>query len=186
MSIDKVQPLKIEGVSTGGDDEDQFPTELDPQEDHVELAGIVICDATHRDETTRLWRADLDMKFLDGNNPGGATLTELLAGGAGGITETAHKALRHLIHFINDGPGDGFASGSYKEVTGTVFPSAIVWWTSADKTNKIVERLCTWVGVKLTTDQWKIYDSGGTLLVTLTDSISYVGVFETSRTRVIT
>ena len=184
MALDKVQPLKLEDPGTGGSETDQFPTELDPKEDFVECAGAVLDDATHQDESTVIWRADLDMKFKDGNNPSGATLTELLAGG-GGMTESQHKALRHLIHFISDGPGDGFASGSYKEVTGTVFPSSIVWWTSVVKVNKIVERLCTWSGAKLTVDQWKIYDSGGVLLVTLTDAISYTGIFETSRTRTI-
>ena len=104
-----------------------------------------------------------------------------------GLTENAHKALRQLIHFIDDGPADGFASGAYRETTGTVFPSSIIWWESSSKAQKIVERTLTWTGVNLTTDEWKIYDTDGTtLLVTVSDSISYSGVFETSRTRTIT
>lgn len=104
----------------------------------------------------------------------------------GGITEAQHKVLRQLIHFISDGPAEGFASGAYKEVTGTVFPTAIVWWESSAKLKKIVERLVTWTGAKATQDQWKVYASDGvTVLATVTDAVTYSGIYETSRTRTI-
>lgn len=104
----------------------------------------------------------------------------------GGITEAQHKVLRQLIHFIEDGPAEGFTTGAYRETTGTVFPTAIVWWESSSKLKKIVERLVAWTGVLVTTDKWKVYDTdGSTVLWTVTDTISYSGVFETSRTRAI-
>jgi hypothetical protein len=105
--------------------------------------------------------------------------------GGGGITEAQHKILRQLIHFLDDGPGEGFASGAYKETTGTVFPTVMTWWESAAKLIKIVERAMTWSGAKLMIDEWRVYSGAGTLLATVTDTISYAGVFETSRTRVI-
>jgi hypothetical protein len=83
VAIDRVQPLKLEDPSTGGDQTDQFPTELDPSEDYVECAGLVIDDATHRDESTTIYRDGNDMRFTDTNNPDGPTLTELRAGGSG-------------------------------------------------------------------------------------------------------
>jgi len=106
-----------------------------------------------------------------------------------GISATQHRTLRQLIHFIDEGPADGFVSGSYKETlpSGSIFPTSIIWWESASKAQKIVERTLTWTGVNVTTDEWKIYDEdGSTLLVTVSDSISYSGVFETTRTRTIT
>lgn len=106
-----------------------------------------------------------------------------------GLSETAHKALRQLIHFIAEGPAEGFASGAYREQlpSGSIFPTSIIWWESSSKTQKIVERTLTWTGVNLTTDEWKIYDTDGTtLLVTVSDSISYSGIVETIRTRTIT
>lgn len=106
-----------------------------------------------------------------------------------GLTEAAHRALRQLIHFLEEGPADGFASGAFKETlpTASVFPTSVIWWESASKAQKIVERTLTWTGVNLTADEWKIYDTDGTtLLVTVSDSISYSGVFETTRTRTIT
>lgn len=107
--------------------------------------------------------------------------------GGSGITAAEHKALRQLIHFISDGPAEGFASGAYKEITGTVFPTAIVWYVDSGKTDKIVERLVTWSGSVATVDKWKIYDTdGSTVLWTISDAITYSGIFEVSRTRTIT
>jgi len=105
-----------------------------------------------------------------------------------GISETTHKTLRQLIHFIDDGPAEGFATGAYKETTPTgPFPALEVWWESAAKLKKIVQLATTWTGVNITQEQWKVYDvDGSTVLATVTDSISYSGVFETSRTRTIT
>jgi len=103
-----------------------------------------------------------------------------------GITDTQHQALRQLIHFIDNGPANGFASGAYRETTGTTFPSAIIWWTSAAKTHKIVEKTMSYTGAFATSIQWKVYDTdGSTVLGTVTDAISYTGAFETSRTRTI-
>jgi hypothetical protein len=106
--------------------------------------------------------------------------------GAGELTIEAHKALRQLIHFIDNGPAEGFVSGAYRVMTGTAFPTAVVWYNedSVEK-KKIVEKLITWTGVVPTTIVWKVYDSDEVLLSTLTDTISYSGVFETTRTRTI-
>jgi len=77
MALDKIKPLKIESTDTGGDENDEFPTSLDPQEDHVECAGIVLDDPGLIDESTVIWRDINDMRFKDTNNPGGYTLTQL-------------------------------------------------------------------------------------------------------------
>ena len=129
------------------------------------------------------------MLFRDASNPVEKTLTELLAG-AGGLTETAHKALRQLIHFVDDGPAEGFTSGAFKETKpdAAVFPTSEIWYVvgSTPPAGKIVELLTTWTGVNITQEIWKMYDTdGSTVLVTLTDAISYSGVFETSRIRTI-
>lgn len=188
MAIDRVQVLKEESTALGGDDADATewgPTPLNPQEDALEARGYFIQDELNRDETTMVSRTGLDMTFKDGNNPAEKTLTELLAG-AGGLTESGHRTLRQLIHFIDDGPAEGFASGAYKETTGTIFPTAEVWWESNSKLKKIVSLDTTWTGVNITQEIWKVYDTdGSTVLATVTDAISYSGVFETSRTRTI-
>jgi hypothetical protein len=185
--MDRVQLLKRESAALGGDAADEAPWDapIEPQEDAIEAAGVYLQDATNRDEAVIVTRAGDDMTFKDVSNPTPSTLSDLIAG-AGGLTAAAHRTLRQLIHFIDDGPAEGFTTGAYKETTGTVFPSSIIWWESSGKTKKIVERLLTWTGVNLTTDQWKMYDTdGSTVLATVTDAISYSGVFETNRTRTI-
>ncbi len=105
-----------------------------------------------------------------------------------GLSEAAHKILRQAIHFIDDGPAGGFVSGAFKEIlpSAAIFPTSIIWWESAAKNDKIVEKTITYSGVTATTVVWKIYDTdGSTVLETLTDAISYSGVFETTRTRTI-
>lgn len=107
----------------------------------------------------------------------------------GGITANEHKALRQLIHLADGvgGPFEGFASGAYRETlpSGAVFPTSVTWWDSAAKNFKIVEKLITWTGSVPTTIVWKVYDAVGVLLATVTDTISYTGVFETTRTRTV-
>ena len=102
---------------------------------------------------------------------------------------TEHRTLRHLIHFIDDGPGGGFASGAYKEITpsGDPWPTTEIWWESAAKTQKIVElNLTRDSNKKPLTEVWEMYDTDGTtVLTTVTDTIVYQGPFEISRTRTI-
>ena len=101
-----------------------------------------------------------------------------------GLTEAQHRTLLQLIHFIDEGPADGFATGATKTVTGTVFPTQNLW-RRADAT-KLVEQNITWTGVLPTTIQWKMYGTDGmTVVATVTDTVAYSGVFETGRTRAI-
>jgi len=105
-----------------------------------------------------------------------------------GLSETTHKNIRQLIHFIENGPAEGFASGAYRETVGGIFPNAIIWYVDNTKVDKIVEKLITRDSGQLPTQiQWKMYDTdGSTVLSTVTDTMTYSGVFETSRTRTIT
>jgi len=106
-----------------------------------------------------------------------------------GTETSAHAAVRHLVHFIDDGPACGFTSGAYKETlpAGNPFPTQAIWWESASKLKKIVELNVTRDAQKKpTAEQWKMYDTdGSTVLCTVTDSIAYSGIFETTRTRTI-
>lgn len=137
--------------------------------------------------SVQIYRNGNDLMFKDVSNPTAKTLTELLSG-SGALTETAHRVLRQLIHFIDDGPAEGFTSGAYREIVGGAFPTSVIWYTDSGKTDKIVEKTITWgTSPKVPTQiQWKVYDTdGSTVLATVTDAITYSGAFETSRTRTI-
>jgi hypothetical protein len=185
--VDRIHPLKIEGADTGGTQEDEFPTAANPNEDFVDARGSTYQNDTSDDDTVRVSRdASDNLTFQDGVVSGVKTLTDVLATGTG-ISAASHKILRQLIHFIDDGPAEGFVSGAYREVTTPgVFPDVITWWESSGKLKKIVDLTLTWAGVNVTAEQWRVYDTdGSTVLATVTDTIAYSGVFETYRTRAI-
>ena len=194
---EQVRAQVTESTGLGGDGNDDYgvPAGIDPTEDVLVAAGIFFGapgNAQPSDGTVAIYIDPADGKLyfedIDNLGPGARrTLADLVAG-VGGLTVEAHKALRQLIHFIDDGPAEGFLSGAFKETTGTVFPTAEIWYVvgSVPPAGKIVELLTTWTGVNITQEVWKMYDTdGSTVLVTVTDAISYSGVFETSRTRTV-
>ena len=111
--------------------------------------------------------------------------------GGGGLSETQHKTVRQLIHFVEtNSPGGGFGAGPYiSEVlpVGNPFPTSETWYTDSGKTLKI----CCWeatynVNKTFATEKWAVYKSDGTnLAADATDTVSYSGIFETGRSRAI-
>jgi hypothetical protein len=102
----------------------------------------------------------------------------------GGISENQHPTLLQLIHFLDEGPAEGFGSAA-KTVTGSVFPTQTLWRRSDN--SKLVQQDVVWSGAVPTTVVWRIFAADGvSVLATVTDTITYAGVFETGRTRVIT
>lgn len=102
-----------------------------------------------------------------------------------------HQSLRQLIHLADGGgPFEGFTSGAYLELlpSGNPFPTSATWWESAAKLKKIVEETVTYnSNMTIATQQWKAYNTDGiTVLSTVTDTVTYSGVVELSRTRTIT
>ena len=101
-----------------------------------------------------------------------------------------HAALRQLIHLADEGgPFELFADGSFLETlpAGNPFPTSAIWYTDATKSAKIVEKLITRNPNQTpSTIVRKVYDTdGSTVLATATDTISYSGIIEISRTRVL-
>lgn len=110
-------------------------------------------------------------------------------GGGGGITPQEHETLRQLIHFVDQGPGDGFASGAFKETlpNNSPFPSSVTWYLDVAKTKKLVEKFIIYNANKFpTTIHWNMYDYDGiTIVHTVIDSITYNAAFESTRIRTI-
>lgn len=107
-------------------------------------------------------------------------------GTGGGITAAQHKTLRQLIHFINEGPGDAFATAPYREQSPNPFPTSVVWYESSAKSKKIYELAITRsVEQRPTQVDYILYDTdGATELIRATDTMTYAGAFETSRERI--
>lgn len=99
----------------------------------------------------------------------------------------SHELLQELIHLSDDdGPRGGqWASNLVKDTDPSPFPLYTIWWLSAARAKRIVDSTVTRNGSNLpVTIQWRAYASDGTTVVeSYTDTITYSGVFETSRTR---
>jgi hypothetical protein len=105
------------------------------------------------------------------------------------LTPFQHQTLRQLIHFIDEGPADGFITGAYKVTlpTGSIFPTSIIWYEDNTKTKIIVSKAIVWAGIVPATITWQVYNTDGiTVAHTVSDSITYVNnIFESTRTRTI-
>lgn len=66
MAFDRVRPLKLES-SVRGTETDEFPTELDPSEDYIEVRGIVFQSDTSDDEVAYINRSTNELVFKDTN-----------------------------------------------------------------------------------------------------------------------
>jgi hypothetical protein len=111
-----------------------------------------------------------------------------LINGGGSLTPVQHETLRQLIHFVDNGPGDGFASGAVRitSPSGNPFPTEICWYLDSTLTTKLVDKLIVYNSYRVpTTITWNMYDFDGVTIVhTVVDTFTYVNnVFETSRTR---
>ena len=95
-------------------------------------------------------------------------------------------ATRRLIEFIG-APAEGWPTGMVRVISGGVFPTALTWWLDNTLATKVVEALYTRDGLKRATPlQSKLYDTAGTtVLTTVTDTVTYTGAVETSRSRAI-
>jgi hypothetical protein len=179
---DRIQLLKQESTALGGQDAEarDYPVPITPQDDAPEVAGVFFQDATNRDEQVYLVRASGRLAARDEAFAESAVVTEL-----------AHAVLRQLAHLADGvgGPFEGWTSGAFRETLPSgPFPTSVIWWTSAAKTHKIVQKLIAYNANKTpTATQWSAYASDGTTVIAqVTDTMTYSSVFETSRTRTVT
>lgn len=106
---------------------------------------------------------------------------------SGSIGASDHETLRQLVHLAEEGgPFEGFPN-VVRDIgpAGSPFPTGSVWWTDSTRKQKIVEKIVTRNANKTpATIQWKVYVSGSNVVAaSVTDTLSYSSVFETSRTR---
>jgi len=114
----------------------------------------------------------------------GSAIWKDITSASSGLSADDHKSLRHLIHFLNEGPGDGFYPNPFREISGGVFPTRVTWWTDANKTLRLFQTEITRSGIYPITESHKMFASDGiTILASAKDVITYNGVFEMARSR---
>jgi len=110
-------------------------------------------------------------------------------GGGGGLDPIIHETLRQLIHLADGigGPFEGFTTGAYREMLplGSIRPTLVTWYRDYTKSDKIVQKTITYNSRHLPiVFQWNVYTPpGDILLATVTDTLTYIGGFESSRIR---
>lgn len=80
MTLDKIHPLKMETIESGGDSDDDYPTSADSNHDFIDVRGVVIQDNTSNDDAVVLGRESGNMMFQDEHVPP-VSLSALTAGG---------------------------------------------------------------------------------------------------------
>lgn len=116
------------------------------------------------------------------------TISQISGGTISGITAVQHETIPHLIHYLEEGPGDGFAQ-AYKKVSGFPFISSVIWYTNQNMEYKIVEKQIIRNSINMPiTITWTVYSTDGVTAVHIvSDSITYMNnIFEISRIRTIT
>ena len=174
MAMDRVRPLKIESVSEGGSSNDESMTEMNIGQDYYDGQGIALqvsgATSSTADSTTYVSRpAATQLAFTD-QASGTLTLEQLVTSVAG--KPGSHNALADILHWLG-APGDGFASGAYRQTILTgLLPSTVTWWSSSAMTTRLFSTAFTYSGVICTQKVHTLYASG-TLVRTLTETFSY-------------
>ena len=97
MTLDRVQPLKIEDTASGGDELDSFPTGLNRNEDYVECRGSVYQNNTSNDESVRVDRDVHDNLVFEDPIAGSHTLSSLLDR-TGDVKRLLINSTGHVLH----------------------------------------------------------------------------------------
>lgn len=180
---DRIKALKLEAPgSAGGTQLDTYPTELNPREDAIDARGLYVQSATSADSLVLVDRAANNMRLADGSTT--RLLPELVTSVLGGVN--AHAALPDLVHYLDDGPGEGAASGAYSvdQYAGPLRTST-VWYTDNTMTKRLLAWTLTYSGAFVSTKRLQVYGADGTTVVRqCLDTYGYAGPLQTSRVRV--
>lgn len=117
----------------------------------------------------------------------------VLTSSYGGLPNSqVHETLREAVHLTEDGGprGASWPSGLFNETGPSPFMTASIWWRPnglLPRGYKVVEQLVTRnANTTPAKIQWVVYASDGTTVAeSYTDTITYDGLFEISRTRTI-
>jgi hypothetical protein len=186
MPYDQVRVLKIECPAEGGTQTDFAPTELNPFQDAPVVPAIYVQNTagTTLDRAAFVDRNSADLRLTDAN-AGTKNAQDLVTRVLGGVA--SHASLLDIVHFLDEGPGDGWGSGANLRVTRTgPLLATKTWYTSTANTAvPIIQVAYTYLtGTPLLgTKTWKLYNAAGVVVRTLTDTITYSGVLVASVTR---
>lgn len=188
MALNRCRSLKLESISEGGGQNDESWTEANIGEDFLDGQGITLqvagASTTTSDATTYVSRPAAGALAFTDQLSGTLTLEQLVTS----VTAKpgSHNRLADIIHFLPEGPGDGWASGAVC-VEGFAGPLQVssTWYTDATQTKRIISVAWTYTGPLVSTAKWTLFSpaDGVTIARTLTDSYTFNGPLLQTRTR---
>lgn len=185
MAIDRTRPLKIESVAGGGSSNDESITEVNVGQDYLDCNGVALqvpgARTSTADSACTISRpVSGSMAFTDPLS--GTLLLEQLLTSAPGLPGS-HASTPDILHWVG-APGDGFASGAYRQtVLQGLLPATITWWASSAMTVPLFQTTHTYAGILCVKRVHTLY-AAGVSVRTLTESISYAtSVFAPAITR---
>ena len=174
--VDRVRPLVLEQPATGGSQLDMTPTEVDPTQDGVDARAFFAQNGTSADSTAYMSRSGGNLTLTDAS-AGTKNAQDLVSRVQGAVAY--HAGLIDLIHYLDEGPADAYASGCVLKVVrnGPLLTSR-TWYTSASQSAPaIVSVAYTYkTGTPLpATKTWVVYTVTGTVARTLVDTFTWTG-----------
>lgn len=142
---------------------------------------LIVSGAATRTPTSRALSQGSGITITDGGALGDIVISVT----SSIVSAGTHRTLPHLVHLADvGGPFEGY-SGALKDAGPMPFPTASIWWTDATRTKKIVQKLVTRnANMSPVTIQWQTFATDGvTVAESMTDAITYDGVYEVSRSR---
>lgn len=103
---DRVRPQKLEAPATGGTELDEWPTAVDPSEDHIDARGYFVQNDSSDDEVCHITRdasSPDNLTFADGVQTTPVTLTDLLGGAAAALLGKAIFKVDGGLVYTTDG-----------------------------------------------------------------------------------
>lgn len=67
----------------------------------------------------------------------------------------------------------------------SLYPTEVVWYSDASKTVELLRVTYTRDGVQVTKIVWRVFNLSGALVLTVTDDITYSGLYEIERVRTV-
>jgi hypothetical protein len=171
---DRVQVIKRESSALGGDgaDDVDYFEPISAQEDAIECAGIYLQDGSNRDETVWIERDGTNLRFVDGANPGGFSLSRL-----------AEVPYNEFLLENDPTAETGATDATYTPTYSGINVTKEEWKRNDTTLIKSIDY--TYSGVNVTTEVRKVFASDGTTIVAqVTWTYSYSGITVTSATMV--
>ena len=155
--MDRVLALKFERIATGGSQNDEYQTELNPLEDFLAACGISFQGSDQHYIAT----LDNEIVFVDPVN-GILKLSQVH------MSAAEHRAHDQLVHRL--------AESSWYDITRTDGRVQFErWYANAGKTIKIREMEYIRTDGKISQIITRQYDDSGALTETLTETLTRVG-----------